>query len=476
MASKPHPPLMKKHSQTDLISRLKSRKILGVGGEDDDGEVHRSKISQMLGNETKFAVREPIGLRVWILISAVGFTVMALMALVFPNQLYEVVFEEELSTINISVRLYGGALLSLALIMWNGLYTAEKIVIQWTLLSEACYFAVQFLVTSITLMEIGILPNAAMLLLLSRVLFLVVTMAYYYHLGHCSVSQQVSQKTVNLCNQLSAALEKKSKDAAMGKGCIAVTKYFLFLFNLLFFIFGALIMGFGLWVLFDNQSFIAVLRLQMAEMNHQDTVKVASYILIGVGSLSMAMGFFGCIGAIYEIRCLLGLYFTCLLLILIAQVTAGVLIYFQRDRLKYEMSNIIKGMIVNYTGQNRTTEHTWDYIQRTMKCCGWNGPGNWTENIIIKNSTQNLYSCSCRNESRPGTDLKDVGLCLHMSADLPIYEMGCISSVEKWLLDNCGVILGICVGVAVVELLGMILSMCLCKSVVQEDYTKVPKY
>lgn len=44
MASKSHPPLMKKHSQTDLISRLKSRKILGVGGEDDDGEVHRSKV------------------------------------------------------------------------------------------------------------------------------------------------------------------------------------------------------------------------------------------------------------------------------------------------------------------------------------------------------------------------------------------------------------------------------------------------
>ncbi|KAL3061329.1 hypothetical protein OYC64_009497 [Pagothenia borchgrevinki] len=183
MSSKPHPPLMKKHSQTDLISRLKSRKILGVGGEDDDGEVHRSKISQMLGNEMKFAVREPIGLRVWILISAVGFTVMALMALVFPNQLYEVVFEEQLSTTCLSIRLYGGALLSLALILWNGLYTAEKIIIQWTLLSEACYFAVQFLVTSITLIELGILPDGAMLLLVSRVLFLVVTMGYYYHLG-----------------------------------------------------------------------------------------------------------------------------------------------------------------------------------------------------------------------------------------------------------------------------------------------------
>uniref|UniRef100_A0A3B5MEA9 Tetraspanin n=1 Tax=Xiphophorus couchianus TaxID=32473 RepID=A0A3B5MEA9_9TELE len=235
-------------------------------------------------------------------------------------------------------------------------------------------------------------------------------------------------------------------------------------------IFGALIMGFGLWILFDKESFIAVLQ------ESSDTVKVASYILIGVGSLTMAMGFFGCIGAIYEIRCLLGLYFTCLLLILIAQVTAAVLIYIQRDPLKHEMSVIIRGLIVNYTGQNKTTEHAWDFVQRTMKCCGWTGPGNWSENTLIKNSTQYLYSCSCRNDTIPGTEVKEFGLCERLSAQPPVFEMGCITSVEKWLLDNCGIILGICIGVAVVELLGMILSMCLCKSVVQEDYTKVPKY
>ncbi|KAK1798891.1 hypothetical protein P4O66_006673, partial [Electrophorus voltai] len=164
MASKPHPPLMKKHSQTDLVSRLKTRKVLGVGGEDDDGEVHRSKvskapkplslvhwlsfigpllISQVLGNEIKFALREPNGLRLWILLSAVMFTAAALVALAFPNQLYEVIFE--LTTTRISIRLYGGALLSISLILWNGLYTAEKAIIQWTLLTEAFYFGVQFL-------------------------------------------------------------------------------------------------------------------------------------------------------------------------------------------------------------------------------------------------------------------------------------------------------------------------------------------
>lgn len=33
------------------------------------------------------------------------------------------------------------------------------------------------------------------------------------------------------------------------------------------------------------------------------------------------------------------------------------------------MSNIIKDMIVNYTGVNRTAERTWDYIQKSVRCC-----------------------------------------------------------------------------------------------------------
>ncbi|KFQ46205.1 Tumor protein p53-inducible protein 11, partial [Nestor notabilis] len=112
MAAKQPPPLMKKHSQTDLVSRLKTRKILGVGGEDDDGEVHRSKISQVLGNEIKFAVREPLGLRVWQLVSAVMFSGVAIMALAFPDQLYDAIFEEEPASSKTPIRLYGGALLS----------------------------------------------------------------------------------------------------------------------------------------------------------------------------------------------------------------------------------------------------------------------------------------------------------------------------------------------------------------------------
>ncbi|KAL4622821.1 CD82 antigen-like isoform X1 [Arapaima gigas] len=254
----------------------------------------------------------------------------------------------------------------------------------------------------------------------------------------------------------------------MGKGCFTATKYFLFLFNLLFFLFGILLLGFGLWVLLDSKSFVTILQESSASL------KVGCYVLIVVGSLSMLMGFLGCLGAIYEVCCLLVLYFIFLLLILIAQVTIAVLIYFQQDRLKNEMSNIVNKIIVDYTGEDKSTENLWDYIQSTSRCCGWAGPGNWTENERVRNGSHTVYPCSCLDYPSNATDRKNSGFC--ESPGWPVYTTGCAYSIEKWVTDNLGVILGICIGVAVIELLGMILSLCLCKNIVKEDYTKVPKY
>ncbi|KAL6113602.1 cd82 [Pungitius sinensis] len=255
----------------------------------------------------------------------------------------------------------------------------------------------------------------------------------------------------------------------MGKGCLTATKYFLFLLNLIFFLCGGVIMGFGLWLLLDNQSFIVIL-------NDSAAVKAACYTLIAVGALSMLMGFLGCLGAIYEIRCLLGLYFGCLLLILIAQVTAGALIYFQKDVLNEEMSKVVTKVLDVYTGSDAPAQQAWDFIQRNMACCGWTGRQDWSGNPTVVNSSQLLFPCSCHSgpPGAPAGNASDSGFCEAPTPDWPVYEAGCSASVEKWLLTNMGVVLGICVGVALIELLGMILSICLCRKVHAEDYTKVP--
>ncbi|XP_053576210.1 CD82 antigen [Bombina bombina] len=251
----------------------------------------------------------------------------------------------------------------------------------------------------------------------------------------------------------------------MADGCLKVTKYFLFVFNLLFFILGAVILGFGIWILADKTSFISVLH------NSSENMRIGSYILIAVGGVTMVMGILGCVGAVNEVRCLLGLYFTFLLIILIAQVVAGVLIYFQQDKLKLEMESIVNKTILTYEEGNYTSaDNVWDYIQSNLKCCGWTDYKIWTMNPALSNNST-LYPCSC------GTvEIQTSGFCNSSSTDWPVYKKGCMDGVKSWLQDNLGIILGVCVGVAVIELLGLILSICLCRNIQSEDYSKVPKY
>ncbi|XP_007519165.1 CD82 antigen isoform X1 [Erinaceus europaeus] len=265
----------------------------------------------------------------------------------------------------------------------------------------------------------------------------------------------------------------------MGSACIKVTKYFLFLFNLLFFILGAVILGFGLWILVDKSSFISVLQASSRTLN------VGAYVFISVGSVTLLMGFLGCFGAVNEVRCLLGLYFTFLLLILIVQVAAGALFYFNMGKLKQEMGDIVGEVIRNYKAPPESSlQKAWDYVQHQAKCCGWENFSNWTSNVELMNYTSPTIPCSCNKSSDDSRPVMG-GFCEVSSngtqsgnnpMDWPVYTEGCMEKVQAWLQENLGAILGVCVGIAIVELLGMILSICLCRHVHSEDYSKVPKY
>ncbi|XP_045413824.1 CD82 antigen [Lemur catta] len=267
----------------------------------------------------------------------------------------------------------------------------------------------------------------------------------------------------------------------MGSACIKITKYFLFLFNLLFFILGAVILGFGVWILADRSSFISVLQTSSSSLS------MGGYIFIGVGAVTMLMGFLGCIGAVNEVRCLLGLYFAFLLLILIVQVTAGVLFYLNVGKLKQEMGSIVTELIRNYNSSHEDSlQEAWDYVQAQVKCCGWVSYYNWTENADLMSRTEVTYPCSCEDKGEEDDSLfLRKGFCEatdnstqsgNSPEDWPVYKEGCMEKVQAWLQENLGIILGVCGGVAVIELLGMLLSICLCRHVHSEDYSKVPKY
>ncbi|MBN3300534.1 CD82 protein, partial [Amia calva] len=117
------------------------------------------------------------------------------------------------------------------------------------------------------------------------------------------------------------------------KACENVTKYFLFLFNLFFFVLGMMLLCLGLWIVFDNSSFISIFTPPPLALS------LLSYVLAGGGMVTMAIGFFGCLGAVKEVRCMLGMYFLLLSLLLASQIIGGVLLYTQRNK------------VLNYTTQ-----------------------------------------------------------------------------------------------------------------------------
>ncbi|CAG5132112.1 unnamed protein product [Candidula unifasciata] len=151
-SSDPQPPnvvnqflklLLRKHSSGDLHSRLKTRKLLGVG-ETDDGDIHRSKLSQILGHSDQLYIKLPYGLRIWQIVMAIMFTMTGLWALVLPSQIFQTLDTTEDHITSLPVRLYGGAVLSLSVVYWMTLNSQDRDIIRMCLLSSIVYFGIQF--------------------------------------------------------------------------------------------------------------------------------------------------------------------------------------------------------------------------------------------------------------------------------------------------------------------------------------------
>ncbi|XP_075392968.1 leukocyte antigen CD37 [Tenrec ecaudatus] len=274
--------------------------------------------------------------------------------------------------------------------------------------------------------------------------------------------------------------------------CLSLTKYFLFVFNLFFFFLGSLIFCFGIWILVDKTSFVSFVGLSFISL------QVWSKALAISGILTMGLALLGCVGALKELRCLLGLYFGMLLLLFAVQIILGILISTQRRLLERKVEEMVLETIQNYGAnpEETTAEESWDYVQFQLRCCGWNYPQDWLQVPSLKGneSTGSRVPCSCYNASStnnsaiadrvsvpqlsrqgPLTRPKRItDLCL-IPADRHIYPEGCKQNLKKWLHNNLISIVGICLGVGLLELAFMTLSIFLCRNL-DHVYNQLRQY
>ncbi|XP_011801784.1 PREDICTED: leukocyte antigen CD37 isoform X3 [Colobus angolensis palliatus] len=309
------------------------------------------------------------------------------------------------------------------------------------------------------------------------------------------------------------------------ESCLSLIKYFLFVFNLFFFVsclmapqpgpspcrspcphlppgpttvsaspqvLGSLIFCFGIWILIDKTSFVSFVGLAFVPL------QIWSKVLAISGVFTMGLALLGCVGALKELRCLLGLYFGMLLLLFATQITLGILISTQRAQLERSLQDIVEKTIQKYRTNPEETaaEESWDYVQFQLRCCGWHSPQDWFQVLILRGNGSEAHRvpCSCYNlsatndstildtvilpqlsrlgqlaRSRHSTDICAVPANSH------IYREGCARSLQKWLHNNLISIVGICLGVGLLELGFMTLSIFLCRNL-DHVYNRLARY
>uniref|UniRef100_W5NJL2 Tetraspanin n=1 Tax=Lepisosteus oculatus TaxID=7918 RepID=W5NJL2_LEPOC len=218
-------------------------------------------------------------------------------------------------------------------------------------------------------------------------------------------------------------------------------KYLLFVFNFLFWVGGAAVMAVGIWTLIDKSDYLSLLA--------SSTFAVSAYILIFAGGLVMITGFLGCCAVIREQRSCLSMYFSCLLLIFLIELVAGLLAYVYYQRLSDELKQHLKQtMTENYAqpGKDLIT-HAVDRLQQDFKCCGSNNASDWQYSVYIS-------SPEAENRVVPDSCCKTItphcGLRAHPSNIYKV-EGGCITKLEQFLADHLLIIGAVGIGVACLQ-------------------------
>ncbi|MCI4379305.1 hypothetical protein PGIGA_G00226480 [Pangasianodon gigas] len=216
-------------------------------------------------------------------------------------------------------------------------------------------------------------------------------------------------------------------------GCSQCIKYTLFFLNFMFWLAGGVILVLALWLRSDSQI-SNLLMVQFEGSQAPGTFYISVYILIAVGAVMMFVGFLGCYGAIQESQCLLGTFFTCLVILFACEVAAAIWGFISRDTISDELINFydaayMKSVDPVETPTSQAASKVLLAFHGTLECCG---KGDYNELFLAVRSTlcpkkpvDLLASQSCHMKLRDlfTEKLHVIGLAALIIALIMVFEM-----------------------------------------------------
>ncbi|XP_012057731.1 PREDICTED: CD63 antigen-like [Atta cephalotes] len=235
----------------------------------------------------------------------------------------------------------------------------------------------------------------------------------------------------------------------MVSGGMACVKYLLFLFNLIFAITGIVFISVGgvILVVYSGYS------------NFVDSwFFAAPLLMIVVGVIVFLVSFFGCCGAVKENHCMIITFSVLLLLIFALELGAGITGYMMRGEVANMLENRLNDTLRQYE-LNPDIRRSWDIMQHDLQCCGMNNPADWLHVGFRDNTVPD--SCCKEIPAQSRCDLNSI----HVNSD------GCMMKLQSAIENNAMILGGVGIGVALIQLIGVVFACCLARSIRREYET-----
>lgn len=221
----------------------------------------------------------------------------------------------------------------------------------------------------------------------------------------------------------------------------------------------------GVWTLVES-DYISLLSSSF--------YSASAYLLMAAGAIVILTGLIGGCATLKEIKSLLIVFLILLFSIFLLEIIAGVLAFVKYQecfpfchQLDEELQqNLKQSMQQKYQqpGQDSVTQAV-DRLQQELKCCGSNSSADWADSAWIQdNSNELLVPDSCCKTPEE--------LCGRRDHPSNIYrvEGGCIKKLETFILKQLYILGALGVGIALLQLLGMMFTCCLYKALNDEPY------
>lgn len=132
-----------------------------------------------------------------------------------------------------------------------------------------------------------------------------------------------------------------------------------------------MVLGIGIYALVDGASLVDIVNNSGADISIQ-VYTSGAIILIAVSVFVVILTFFGCCGAIKESKCMLGTYFTFVLIMFVIMIVGAVIGYSQsmdeiKEALEKSMDKFKDKDDDNMSKEEKAVTDAWNTVQRDVR-------------------------------------------------------------------------------------------------------------